>query len=542
MDEAELRAAIEERKSVPPENLWVTTSAEQALPIDLEELSRGASSFTAVEPEPKVDQAAKSLAAPKPPPRSKLVEERSQVASEQRSKEVDPGMLGPRYRVEKILGIGGMGTVYKARHVALGRDVAIKVLSPEMSREPKVVDRLRREASAAQRVRHPNVVAVLGIEMSKAGQPCVVMELLEGWSLATRLKAKGKLDRDSVARLGMQIGDALNASHLQGVVHRDVKPDNIFLVGEDSGEPTFKLLDYGAALVANTPSITKDGAWIGTPSYMSPEQALGGDVTQRSDVFSLGLVMYEAATGRNPFAEGDRTLPETIARIVSFSPAFPMNGPSSSEDHSALDAIVERALAKDPLERWESAAALSKALRSAAAGRLPQEAPRPSAGPVRGLSKWKWVGVALAIGVTAALGLVSMQGRAQSVRVDVVPSASSACPMGALGELSSAASAALDRIRDVETTLEGGSLVLSIECESTRGSLNLRAVLIEAGTARRLAASAITGSDLRHATARAVVEIATQAGWRVSTSLARETATTTSSVAARTGTTVNGAR
>jgi len=262
-----------------------------------------------------------------------------------------------RYRIDRVLGAGGMGAVYAGVQEPLGRPVAIKVLHGEFSTDPLVVARFKREAEVAASLSHPNIASVtdFGIE---AGRAFLVMDLLDGESLAERIASAGQLDETTVVRFALQILTALSVAHGREVVHRDLKPENIF-VQDAGGVELVKLLDFGIARVMEVDaSMTRTGTILGTPAYMSPEQARGKSVDVRSDLFSLGAVLHEALTGQRVFA--GENYHELMFAVAEHDPP-----PLSSLDPSfspALSAIVERALAKDPNARFATASEMKDAL------------------------------------------------------------------------------------------------------------------------------------------------------------------------------------
>lgn len=261
------------------------------------------------------------------------------------------------YRVTSKLGEGGMGVVYLAEHSIMGRKAAVKVLHPGLSRDREMVQRFFNEARAAGAISHPGIVGVFDLGIRDDGNAFIVMDYLEGESLAARLHRKGRLSGDEALAITRQILSALSAAHAKGIVHRDLKPDNIFLVedADVAGGERIKLLDFGIAkLQSDTgPSVitTRAGAIMGTPVYMSPEQCRGaGECDQRTDLYAVGVMLFELLTGRPPFsgtAVGDlmaahlRDAPPTLTEKL---------GPTSVE----LEAIVATLLAKDPEHRFPS--------------------------------------------------------------------------------------------------------------------------------------------------------------------------------------------
>src|SRR5215510_6482135 len=209
--------------------------------------------------------------------------------------------LDQKYYLESKLGVGGMGTVYRAGRLRIGDRVAVKVLHPDQMADPHAVERFRREAQTASRLKHPNVVAVYDFCVSSEGLNYQVMELAEGVSLRSLVERQGTLAETDAAEIIRQVCAALDEAHRQGVVHRDIKPQNI-VVQTIQKRLQVKVLDFGsAASIDITTRLTRNGAVIGTPHYMSPEYCLGEELDGRSDIYSLGIVLFEMLTGVVPF-------------------------------------------------------------------------------------------------------------------------------------------------------------------------------------------------------------------------------------------------
>jgi serine/threonine protein kinase len=264
--------------------------------------------------------------------------------------------IGFQYRIERLLGRGGMGAVYLAHELALDRDVAIKVLPPEQAGTPQMRERFRREARTAARLSHPHIVP-LHTFGEVSGLVYFVMGYIAGESLASRLDRQGPLPPEEARTLLVSLCDALDYAHRQGIVHRDIKPDNI-LIDAASGAPL--LTDFGIAKPAQAEAqLTMPGQVVGTPYYMSPEQALGrADVDHRSDVYSLGVVAYEMLSGRRPF---DAESPmEALTQRLTRDP-IPLRSavPDLPPD---LQAAVDRCLQRDMPKRWPDAKSLREAL------------------------------------------------------------------------------------------------------------------------------------------------------------------------------------
>ena len=268
----------------------------------------------------------------------------------------DPAVLGRLggYDVLDIIGRGGMGVVLKGFDRELKRFVAIKALAPHLAHSALARKRFAREAQAAAAVVNLHVIAIHQVQPN--GQlPFLVMPLLTGESLAQRLKARGTLELKEILRIGMQAAEGLAAAHGQGLIHRDVKPANILL---EKGVERAVLTDFGLARAADDVSMTRWGIIAGTPEYMSPEQARGEALDGRSDLFSLGCVLYEMATGVSPFRT-DSTM-ATLRRIVDEQPAAMAS--LVPELPPWFSHIVERLLSKDPVQRFASASEVSQLL------------------------------------------------------------------------------------------------------------------------------------------------------------------------------------
>ena len=262
-------------------------------------------------------------------------------------------LLGP-YRLLARVGAGGMGEVWRAEDTRLGRTVAIKVLPPSVLADVEATARLKREARTAAQLYHPSIATIHSIEQD-GDHIFIVEEFVEGESL-TKVIRRGGLSEAEICRIGRAVADALAEAHAKGIVHRDIKPDNIIVSGN-----RVKVLDFGIAKqvgVTGAPSsdtptafVTQQGMILGTIHYMSPEQALGKTIDGRTDVFSLGVVLYEMATGRRPF--GGETITETMTQIIRDEPAEPvMVNPGISP---GMNEIIQRSLRKNAAERFTAA-------------------------------------------------------------------------------------------------------------------------------------------------------------------------------------------
>jgi tRNA A-37 threonylcarbamoyl transferase component Bud32 len=270
------------------------------------------------------------------------------------------------YRVLKLIGQGGMGVVYLAEHPAIGRKAAIKVLRADTARSPEAVIRFFNEARAANAVHHPGIVEVFDYGALPSGAAYIAMELLEGESLATRLHGMGRLPVAMAVEIARQTADVLAATHAAGVVHRDLKPDNLYLVRDPRtpGRELVKVLDFGVAKLnvhasGSAGLRTRTGAVLGTPIYMSPEQCRGArDVDQRTDVYALGVILYEMLCGRPPFVSDGQG--ELIDMHINVAPEPPRRLEASIPE--SLERAILKALAKDPGARHASMGALQRAL------------------------------------------------------------------------------------------------------------------------------------------------------------------------------------
>lgn len=269
--------------------------------------------------------------------------------------ELPPGcVVGENYEIEARLGAGAMGEVYAARHVRLGKRVAIKVISRRLSEDTAAIERFAMEARTLAQIQHPAIVAVEHVGELPDGRAYFVMEFLRGESLFERMQ-RGRLPLPEALRVLDQMARGLDAAHGEGVTHRDLKPENTFLVHLPGEAPTIKLVDFGLAKLAADRSDldrraerTQSGVAIGTPMYMSPEQARGPDVDYRTDIYALGCVAYELLLGAPPFPHA-KTAPELYAAHLHEAPPLPRE--IWSEIDPQLDLVLFAMLAKDPKHR-----------------------------------------------------------------------------------------------------------------------------------------------------------------------------------------------
>jgi serine/threonine protein kinase len=259
-------------------------------------------------------------------------------------------MLGD-YRIEEMIGRGGMGVVYRATQVNLDRSVAIKVLAPELAHDPSYRERFTREARHAAGLEHPNVVPVHATGQSAdEGTTFLVMRYVPGADLRTVIRDQGRLDPLHAASILAQVASALDAAHRRGLVHRDVKPANI-LVTRNEREHVY-LTDFGLTKALATDAVmTRTGMWVGTVDYIAPEQLRGGDVDGRADVYSLGCVLYEMLTGEIPYPR-DTDAAKMWAHVAEPPPSARALAPNISTE---LVAVVQQAAATGPDARFQSA-------------------------------------------------------------------------------------------------------------------------------------------------------------------------------------------
>ncbi|MEZ4250920.1 MAG: protein kinase [Polyangiales bacterium] len=290
-------------------------------------------------------------------------------------------VLGGKYRIERKLGEGGMGAVYAAVQEPLGRKVALKVLLPVLARDVTLVSRFQREAELAASLGHPNIVQVTDFGVDD-GSAFLVMDLLEGESLGGVLERERVLAPERVRFIATQVLSALGAAHARGVVHRDLKPDNVYLTSVSGVSDLVKLLDFGIARLtegSGDQKMTATGQVLGTPAYMSPEQARGKPVDARSDLYALGVLMYEALSGRMP-VDGSN-YHELMFAIVGETPT-PLSELVPELD-PGLVGVVERAMAKDPNARYANADAMRAALDALGPLQVTSPARVPSMPPTR---------------------------------------------------------------------------------------------------------------------------------------------------------------
>ncbi len=376
-------------------------------------------------------------------------------------------VLDGRYRIDAVIGIGGMGRVYRGEHTGIGRAVAIKVLHADLGRNKEAAQRFQREALASGRLDHPNIVGVSDFGTIEHVGLYLVMESLEGEPLGDRLARERTIHWLEAIEIARYVLTGLRHAHDRGVVHRDIKPDNIFLARKD-GDQIIKILDFGIAKLyagsTEDPAMTRAGLTVGTPAYLSPEQAVGGSITPASDLYSMSIVLYEMLTGRAPFEDKD-PLAMLTAHVSREAPAISDIAPDLKLP-AGLEDVVRRGMAKMAAERTSSAieyiaqldavveaagfARPNRDVREARGSRAmatatpsaavpvetpvePESNPRAQTAPVRGsvgesLSKKQLIvgGIVLVVALLFALILLAWRnGRAQQV----TPADGSAAPV-----------------------------------------------------------------------------------------------------------------
>ena len=366
---------------------------------------------------------------------------------------------GTPYQLGERIGGGGMGQVFRAEHVELGRAVAIKLLAPALAHDPKAMERLRREARAAARLGNPHIIDVYDLGITDDGRPFVVMKLIAGRDLKVLIDTEAPVAPERVVRLVRQIGDALRDAHAAGVVHRDLKPENV-LIERRGDEERVTILDFGIAQsIQDTDTrLTRDGQMIGTPGYMAPEQALARPLDGRADQYALAVIVYEMLSGMSPFER--LTALQLIAAQLTSAPR-PLGEVVDASVPPEMVAVVMRGLARDPEARYPEVVDFVEALAAAQRGESAVAVAAPSArggrraavlgalavvmvAVVGGLL---WAGISAGPGAEAGAGVVRIGVGSGAAGAGVAGDTAEAVgdPAGAAGERAGAADVAGER-------------------------------------------------------------------------------------------------
>ena len=348
-------------------------------------------------------------------------------------------LIAGRFQIIRKIGSGGMGEVFVAEQQPMGRRVALKVLRSSLSDDAQHVERFKREAQAASRLTHPNTITVHDFGQGQDGTVFLAMEMLEGQTLAEVIESGGALEPARVVRIMSQVCGSLGEAHEQGMVHRDLKPENIFLANRAGKTDFVKVLDFGIVKVlqddagGKLQTLTQAGAIFGTPQYMSPEQIKGGDVDARSDIYALGIIVYQMLSGHLPFAAS--TAVEMLTKHLSEQPP-PMTVRSADlkadlATMSRLESVALRALAKNRDGRQSSAKAFQDELEQALAGRASMVAKASPKPPVvaskadvspQATAKWPWIAGLIGLVSVAAAALL-LKGPSETSNADVFTTA-----------------------------------------------------------------------------------------------------------------------
>jgi predicted Ser/Thr protein kinase len=279
--------------------------------------------------------------------------------------------LDGRYRIEAVLGEGGMGLVYRAKHAVLGKPLAIKVLRPEVSRDTEVMSRFQQEAQSASAIGNQHIIDISDFGTLPDSSTYFVMEFLDGVSLTKAIEQQTPMTPQRVVHIAKQLCEALGAAHERSIVHRDMKPDNVYLVKRGSDTDFVKVLDFGIAKVGGASSkLTKAGQVFGTPHYMSPEQCAGSNVDHRTDIYALGIILYEMASGRVPF-DADNLM-GILTKHMYEQPIPPHQLPPPVDVPPGLEAVIMKCLTKSADARYQTMNELREDLERLQQGMTPQ--------------------------------------------------------------------------------------------------------------------------------------------------------------------------
>ena len=308
--------------------------------------------------------------------KEKLVESESTEDVAPDSDELIGQTIGGHYQIESLIGTGGMSTVYKARHLLLDKPVAIKFILPKYIHDKATTDRFKQEALAASELKHPNICGVSEFGLIDDKRAFIVMDYIDGYSLANAIESDGKLEPKLAILVLLQVVEGLEYARSKGVIHRDIKPENIMLVRKSGSLPEVKIVDFGIAKLVRDdeagPNLTQTGDVFGTPNYMSPEQCYGKKIDYKTDIYSFGCVLHETVSGAPPFKSNSSL--ETIFKQVNEAPPVLILG----QDSQALEAVSLKCLEKDPEERYENFQLLKEDLQSVANDQSPVNAKRES--------------------------------------------------------------------------------------------------------------------------------------------------------------------
>jgi serine/threonine-protein kinase len=341
--------------------------------------------------------------------------------------------VGKKYRIEKVIGEGGMGRVYLATQLALEKPVVLKVLRRWLLSDERTVERFRREARTASRLSHPNSITVMDFGETEAGDHYLAMEYLSGKDLQQVLSSEWPLAEERLIRILSQVLSALAEAHAAGVIHRDIKPENI-MIEQRRGDPDFvKVLDFGIAKIQDENSaLTRAGFVCGTPEYMSPEQARGAELDARSDLYGVGVILYQLTAGVLPFEANSPAMFAT--KHLNEAPIPPSRRRPEVKISGEMEALVMRALSKNPALRPQTALAFRAQLLAILDLKKPPplSPPKPERRPLRQTRVAKAITLALLAGSLAVLSYVLYQSR-EWLQAMIAPEESSS-PPGASGK------------------------------------------------------------------------------------------------------------
>ncbi len=316
-------------------------------------------------------------------------------------------LLDGKYRIDAFISGGGMGSVYRATHVMLGKTVAVKVIRGELVTSDDVVRRFQREARAASTLNHPNIVTVYDLGQADDGTLYIAMEFIDGPSLKEAIRRDGPMAPGRAVEILRQVASALALAHQNQIIHRDLKSQNLMLTADPHGRTMVKLVDFGIAKTFDEPAVqlTEAGFVLGTPHYMSPEQAAGTVVDHRADLYSLGVILYEMLAGEVPFGEASTT--SILVKLMTEMPEPPSRRRRDVVVPAALEAIAMRCLEKDPDRRFQSATEFAEALDSRPADE-PTLVRAPGVVPlISATSRRPWITAAMLVAAIPIVGALA---------------------------------------------------------------------------------------------------------------------------------------